>query len=192
MRDEYRVTVKVRNNYLLNAMEAVGVNGSQMSNQTGVSLFAIYQYLGLKRTPVDHKTGEFRDDIYIIASFLGASVYDLFPEAHLTKALKKNSVDTTMSADAMNLMIGCYEQSTPEDNLMLAERDNIINQMVGQLSPREITVIKSRFFDEKTLLETGELIGGISLERTRQIENKALRKLAHPSKRAKLAYEVMH
>jgi len=175
--DEYRVTVKVRNNYFLNAMENAGVpTGMALSKNTGVPLAAIYGYLGLKRTPTSPITGEFRDDIETIAAFLGVSVFDLFPEAHMTRTLKTNVADTTMSFDALQMMIGCAEQSTPEDALMLKDRNNALNDIVSELTARDRAVIEGRFYDGDTLRDVGRNIG-TSAERTRQIEIRALRKI---------------
>ena len=49
-----------------------------------------------------------------------------------------------------------------------------------QLSIRESTVILARFWEKLNLEEVGKVLGGISRERVRQIEAKALRKLRHP------------
>lgn len=67
-------------------------------------------------------------------------------------------------------------------------RDDIIEVMAG-LSPRERDVLRLRFgLDDgrpRTLEEVGQLFG-VTRERIRQIEAKALRKLRHPNRSRKL------
>lgn len=64
-----------------------------------------------------------------------------------------------------------------------------LGEVVGTLSPRERQVLEYRYgFRDggvRTLKETGEIVG-VSRERIRQIEAKALRKLRHPSRSRKL------
>lgn len=64
----------------------------------------------------------------------------------------------------------------------------IISKVVDTLPPREAIVIKKRFgldgYEDKTLEEVGKSLG-LTKERVRQIENKALERLRHPA-RAKI------
>jgi RNA polymerase primary sigma factor len=75
-------------------------------------------------------------------------------------------------------------------NLVTQEllRDDIIAVMAG-LSPRERDVLRLRFgLDDgrqRTLEEVGQLFG-VTRERIRQIEAKALRKLRHPNRSRRL------
>ena len=65
----------------------------------------------------------------------------------------------------------------------------IIDQLVDGLSQREQLVIKMRYGLQaekfKTLQQIGEIFG-VTRERIRQIERKALRKLKHPARRNKI------
>jgi RNA polymerase primary sigma factor len=67
-------------------------------------------------------------------------------------------------------------------------REDIIEVMAG-LSPRERDVLRLRFgLDDgrqRTLEEVGQLFG-VTRERIRQIEAKALRKLRHPNRSRRL------
>ncbi|HNB24555.1 MAG TPA: sigma-70 family RNA polymerase sigma factor, partial [Candidatus Melainabacteria bacterium] len=67
-------------------------------------------------------------------------------------------------------------------------REDIIEVMAG-LAPRERDVLRLRFgLDDgrqRTLEEVGQLFG-VTRERIRQIEAKALRKLRHPNRSRKL------
>lgn len=64
-----------------------------------------------------------------------------------------------------------------------------LENLMGELKDREREVLKARYgFEdgvEKTLEEVGQAFG-VTRERIRQIESKALRKLAHPTRTRKL------
>src|SRR5690606_11537286 len=67
----------------------------------------------------------------------------------------------------------------PEENDKIEELEEYINKVLEELDEREQSIIKMRFgieCDEKTLAEIG-LILGITRERVRQIEKRALKKL---------------
>ena len=64
-----------------------------------------------------------------------------------------------------------------------------LEEVLGTLSEREAKVLKLRFGLEQSKAMTLEEVGkvfGVTRERIRQIEAKALRKLKHPSRRKKL------
>ena len=64
-----------------------------------------------------------------------------------------------------------------------------LEKLMGELTSREQEVLKARYgFEddvEKTLEEVGQTFG-VTRERIRQIESKALRKLSHPTRTRKL------
>jgi RNA polymerase primary sigma factor len=61
----------------------------------------------------------------------------------------------------------------------------LIDQMLAFLPPRQQTIIKMRFGlwdgERKTLQQIGDHFG-VTRERIRQLEKKAMRKLKHPSR----------
>ena len=71
-------------------------------------------------------------------------------------------------------------------NAMLSEA---LTEILGTLTEREADVLRMRFgmYDGRThtLEEVGQIFG-VTRERTRQIENKAIRKLRHPSRAKKI------
>lgn len=84
---------------------------------------------------------------------------------------------------------------TPEDILLLKEHrarlGQSLRELLSGLGSREVQVLRLRYGlgseSPHTLSATGDLFGGLSKERVRQIECKALRKLKHPSRSRKLA-----
>lgn len=71
-------------------------------------------------------------------------------------------------------------------NALLAEA---LKEILGTLTEREADVLRMRFgmYDGRThtLEEVGQIFG-VTRERIRQIENKAIRKLRHPSRAKKI------
>lgn len=67
----------------------------------------------------------------------------------------------------------------------LADVKRIIAEFIDALTKREAIVIYMRFWGELTFEECAEKLG-VTRERVRQIELKAMRKMRHPTLRAKL------
>jgi len=70
-------------------------------------------------------------------------------------------------------------------------QDNILDEVLGTLTPGERLVLERRFDNQKmTLRAIGKIYygdaGGVTPERIRQIESRALYKLRHPSRARKL------
>jgi RNA polymerase primary sigma factor len=80
-------------------------------------------------------------------------------------------------------------QVSPADALINANREERTAHVLRTLSAREEKIIRMRFGiedgSERTLEEVGQSFG-VTRERIRQIEAKALRKLRHPSRSSKL------
>ena len=77
----------------------------------------------------------------------------------------------------------------PITNLIKEANQEIINNVLDTLSTKEAEVIRMRFGINSDKPMTLEAIGqhyGVSRERIRQIENKAIRKLRHPARAAAL------
>ena len=102
------------------------------------------------------------------------------------------SLDTPVG-DEEDTTIGSFveDDNTPgpadaTSNTLLAEA---LNEILDTLTDREADVLRMRFgmYDGRThtLEEVGQLFG-VTRERIRQIENKAIRKLRHPSRAKKI------
>ena len=125
-----------------------------------------------------------------IAAELGLPVEKII-EANRTAA-DTLSLDTPVG-DEEDTSIGSFveDERTPgpadaTSNALLAEA---LKEILGTLTEREADVLRMRFgmYDGRThtLEEVGQIIG-VTRERIRQIENKAIRKLRHPSRAKKI------
>jgi RNA polymerase primary sigma factor len=79
--------------------------------------------------------------------------------------------------------------TSPLESVVSASRRDEVKRVMKTLTPREEEVLAKRFGlvdgTEHTLEEVGRL-HNVTRERIRQIESKALRKLRHPTRAAKL------
>ena len=109
------------------------------------------------------------------------------PEATIgkmrTAAMKPASLDAPIGDDECNNFAEIIADENAESPYEQLEDDNVrdmLKQMVQNLSPREIEILRHRFGldgdPEKTLDEVGERFG-VTRERVRQIQNSALGKL---------------
>jgi RNA polymerase primary sigma factor len=77
----------------------------------------------------------------------------------------------------------------PQERTIQTALRGTMNQMLGTLLPKEADILRLRFGldddDDRTLEEIGQILG-VTRERIRQIEAKALRKLRHPSRAERL------
>ena len=76
-----------------------------------------------------------------------------------------------------NLLDDIFEE--PFDHVITEDEMAGLNNVLQSLSERERDIIRYRYHDELTLRDTGKIFG-LTVERIRQIEAKALRKLRHP------------
>ncbi|MEE1032176.1 MAG: sigma-70 family RNA polymerase sigma factor [Ruminococcus sp.] len=136
----------------------------------------------------------------------GAMTNDLKRKPTKEEIAAKLDMDTDKVADALNLMqtpvslespVGEEEDSIlidfiedcnasdPETVATVYSQNIAVRDVVSKLPEREALVIRLRFgFDDdrpRTLEEVGQILG-VTRERIRQIEAKALRRMRHPSK----------
>jgi len=99
--------------------------------------------------------------------------------------LRAVNAPSQMGADetqALSEMIADNEQSLPEYTLMQASNTPIVEAMLQQLEPRERKILELRFGLDghegppRTFKEIGEIVG-LTRERVRQLEKKALAEL---------------
>lgn len=176
-----RLISKLRNNRMIRAREALGMSGPQIAEAIGVSYSVWILLESLKESPL-RADGQWRSVVIRIADWLKMMPEDLWPEEAL--AVEQSTLEIEVSAaEARTLMEMTHQAALPDYHGELeAER---LEGALKTLTPRQEGVLRARFgFDGKeamTLEDTGKLFG-VSPERLRQIEAKALRLLRHPSR----------
>ena len=186
---DYLVEVKIKNNYLFSRMEKKGLKSLaelsrlvELTNITQLSLLA-----NLKLTPLT-SNGDIREVFIKIAKALDCEPLDLIPPQHIDNILVKNKHEKLMDLEELESFDEL--EFTPSDFNLLEdyskkEQHIELEENLDSLNDMEKQVIVLRFGlrgeDEHTLQEVSD-IRGVSKTRIGQIEEKAMRKLRHPSR----------
>jgi RNA polymerase sigma factor (sigma-70 family) len=185
----YRVKVTVRNNKLLEAIEQAGYSTcADFCRASGLGQSDVGQMIGMKTAPL-LKSGEFSALAMALMEVLGAAPGDLWSDEQLTLKLKRNTAERAIDREeALALMRHSgelFEQATPLENALRDERTALCKKALEMLTPREQELLELRFgfdgSDGNTLDELAEAFG-VTRERIRQLEARALRKLRHPAR----------
>jgi RNA polymerase sigma factor (sigma-70 family) len=188
--NEYRVKITVRNNLLMSAIEEAGYKTqADFAKALGVKPTAVNNLVAMREAPITSE-GEFSEMAKLVMEALGACPTDLWTEQQLTMKLRKNSADMKMGASTLQLMMAdpndpmLLETDVDDMNLFREELKDTMDNMLDSLTPREAKALKLRYgigCEAHTLEDAGKTFG-ITRERMRQIEAKALRKLRSPSR----------
>ena len=188
---EFRLKVSVRNNLLLSAIEAQGYTSvAEFERACGLGMGRINNLVAMREAPIS-TSGEFSKNAKLVMEVLGAAPTDLWTEQQLTIKLKTNSGERAIDANLVQHLLEQKDRTdylpSPEDSLLAAETSAIVNEVLGTLNPREKEVLHQRFSNDATYEDVSK-IHGVTRERSRQIELKALRKL-RDKKRAPILKE---
>jgi RNA polymerase sigma factor (sigma-70 family) len=184
MSAEYRVKVSVSNNLLIQAIENAGYkNQSDFSRAIDCNASYINMLCGLRISPMTRE-GEFTKVANQVMEALGACPTDLWTEEQLTMNLKKSSSWSVMGREELNELMNGAPKSLLE-SVAGQELKKTMDEVRKTLTYKEQQLIGMRFDDDKSLEQIGKELG-ITKERVRQMEAKALRKLRYPSRSDKL------
>jgi len=184
-----------RNTKLVEARHAKGVTQVEMAKEIGMSLQRLSHIENLKFVPADGDRAK-------IATYLGQPIDYLFPDILMTAIeegvfarreaqLAEPEIISLTEAQRLRLTY-TYDAEGEVDRKLLKEN---MEEVLEELKPVERAVLKARFGFEGpslTLEEVAEHLSWrfwghpISRQRIRQIEDKALRLLRHPTRSRKL------
>ncbi len=189
---DYRVQVKVKNNYLLTMMEKAGFwNVRQLCLAHDLSMNVVGMVCNLRLSVVNSRGG-IRPIYLRLSKIFNCLPKDLVPPQHYEFPLPKNSGNVEISFQEISTLLPGFMETVPQlPDYRLEQEDflHVLSGLLDELNPRERIVITRRFGLEgeapATLKEIGDDLG-VGKERTAQIERKALRRLARPDRKQKL------
>lgn len=171
---DYLLQVKIKNAPMLRAMKRRGYETvNQMAEAIGMSASSIGHYSNLKMGAFT-KNGDISKTVLRIAEHLNVMPSELFPAQHYVQPLEKNTAEMEVSLeDVEQIMV-----SDSNPMLLLENNDfkSSLENALGFLTPRQESIIRLRFYEDKTLAEVAEIFN-VSAPRIRVIEESALRRL---------------
>lgn len=180
---DYRITVKVRNNRILKAIEAVGgTPGNKWCEANGLGYGLVNDLINLTASPIG-EYGDLRPTAARLCEVLGVLPDDLWSNEQL-HPLERNF--SYMEMDHSQVLAlsssGGGEQAYLPDFSAIDQRETraLLDKAKARLTEREREVIALRYEKDLSLQECAKILK-YTVERIRQIESKALRKLRHPS-----------
>lgn len=188
---DFAVSIKVRNGRFLAALRRAGYRSvNAFCKAHGLQIWPVNDFVRMTRSPF-HSGGDRHGRplplAQNIADILEVQVEDLFPPRFLATCLSRaaRADDVPMTDDQIGMLIQ-QPPRTPEDVIAFDEAAALISDTLILLPPREERLLRLRYgmglLDEQTLEETGKQVGGVSRERVRQMEEKALRRLRSPKR----------
>lgn len=202
---DYRLKVSLRNAKFLRVVEGKGFKSlSDACRKLGLSISDygdLAAIVALARSPLSRTSNaEFRPVVLRFCAAINVDPWDLFSVDQVLMEFdgksKSKSVDTSAAECLSLVQAGRFlvANENADGQLMLEEKNRIVNDVLKTCTPKEEEVIHARFgigrstsesLDEKELTEIAHT-HNVSCERIRQIESKALRKLREPSRAKRL------
>jgi len=171
---DYQLKLTVRNGRILKAIADAGFKTqAEFARANGLHPMTVSNLVAMRVPPVN-KDGRLSGQAQELCDALCALPEDLWTENQLYARLKRNTFDAYVSEDSV------------QELLENRDRTALVSEALASLPPREAHVLRLRFGiggarGESTHEEVGHVIG-VTRERVRQIEMKAMRKLRHPSR----------
>lgn len=185
--EEYRIDLKVRNNLILNKIESLGFSSPyDFCSSCKLSYVSFLRFVNMKVSIFD-TSGNLKPFIRKLCDQLDCLPEEIFSANQMEVSLESNKRTLKVrEAEMKFLLFNEDNQKLLEDKFSLDQRNESIDSVISCLTPREQKVINMRYglgeyVEDHTLEQVGQEFG-VNKERIRQIEQKALRKLRHPSK----------
>ena len=184
--NDYRVKITIRNERLLAAMEGMGYKSvAEFSRSQGLNGVKVREIFNGKIPPLDRK-GNPKELTKEILEILNLTIEKAFTEKQL-KGFKKHTFEVKIEEEKLLQIISPAKNQ--EIKVIEQEVKSKLSEILSTLTPREERIVRMRFGvgmnTDHTLEEVG-LQFSVTRDRIRQIEDKALRKLKHPTVAIKL------
>jgi len=183
MTKDYRIQVKVKNNYFLALMEEAGFKSvRQLCLAHHLSIQTVLGVASLKLSVINTR-GKVRPVYTSLATIFECLPEDLAPPQHYGKALSKNSGNVEVSLQEMSTLLPSFMEAVPKLPDYHIEQEDFLetlSKLLDKLKPRERLIIKRRYGLDGEKVSILQDIGDdleISKVRVHQIELKTLSRL---------------
>ena len=166
--EDFNIKVSVRNGRLLRAIRAKYDSVSDLSRQLVRGKSQLGSLVRMKLKPFNHKG--WTDLALDVAAMVGKEPEELWPEHLRELQLLKSSSEMEVGLESVKSIM---QDGSTEKTL---SQFSAISDLSSGLTPRERRCISLRFALHQSLEETSKAMG-VTRERARQIECKALRKM---------------
>lgn len=182
---DFRVVARIYNNQLRERREALGLSSTAFAEKVGVHPSYYCGFETFRASPLRQRNGvsTWTAIARRIAEAFGVEPRVLWPDAALSVRVAKT--ERRLNAEEMAGLLAPSVDRSPLGLLSSGEESRAIADAICNLTPRQAEVIRMRFgFEDghETLGDIAEHLG-LSVERVRQIEATALRRLRHTSSR---------
>lgn len=187
---DVKVEIRFKNNLILSRIKEKWDSISAFCQEWGFTATAVGKFINFRRSPLTtHKRyAVYGEDGILwlksaveIARALGCLPEDIFPEQ--LREVRKNRYEVEVSLTGIeHVPLMLIDSETPEDRCLSTEMKRKLLEIINTLPFREKRIILDRFgigCPEHTLEEVAQKFG-VTRERIRQFEHKALRHLRHP------------
>ena len=175
---DYLLQIKIKNGPMMSIMRANNINtAAELARVTKVTPATVGSYLNLKKPPL-RITGQWTESILRIAECLKVPPEMLFPEQHLTKALKDNVIEGEVSLGEMKKLVSTAGIEQISETIEKDTQDELHDRLErgwGALAIRERKVLELRFGINQGAEEVEDYGRGLE-------DNKEMKPLQQPYK----------
>jgi RNA polymerase sigma factor (sigma-70 family) len=168
-----RVQIKLSNNRLIRARERLGYKSAkEASESTKAACYGVWvAYENFRESPLT-SDGDWKPSALAVADALFSDPSDLWPKDALSIRKRLMSIE----CDAAELTAAIGRTRTPERLLEAAGAVKVVDDLLARLPSSLRDVLTAHAFDGKYLHEIADDLG-LSVERTRQLERAAMRRM---------------
>lgn len=174
---DYKVTIKVRNNRILEAMKEMGGEpGHKWCETNGLSYTSVNNLIKMTESPL-LKSGALSAAAERLCDVLGKLPEELWNNDQI-RPLEKNFTELDMTQEQVMALLPSHETTYIQD-FDKKDLEEVMNVLLGTLDNKHRKILNLRYREGLTLDEIAEKYN-VTRERIRQIEAKALRQMRHP------------